>query len=111
LKGKKVEDSPFLNFEYFSNYWNDYLFQTNELNSLKYRYMRQLCEISIKKFDEEKYKKYPNVIQDIIDSIDIYNMERNLSTFVPYYLWATDGKQDEDFIMLIKPSDARVGNA
>jgi hypothetical protein len=68
LKGKKVEDSPFLNFEYFSKYWNDYLFQTNELNSLKYRYMRQLYEISIKKFDEEKYKKYPNVIQDIIDS-------------------------------------------
>ena len=52
-----------------------------------------------------------NDVQDIIDSIDIYNMERNLSTFVPYYLWATDGKQDEDFIMLIKPSDARVSNA
>jgi hypothetical protein len=49
-----------------------------------------------------------NDISDIIDSIDIYNMERNLSTFVPYYLWATDGKMDEDFIMLIKPSDSRV---
>ena len=49
-----------------------------------------------------------NDISDIIDSIDIYNMERNLSTFVPYYLWATDGKMDEDFIMLIKPTDARV---
>lgn len=49
-----------------------------------------------------------NDISDIVDSIDIYNMERNLSTFVPYYLWATDGKMDEDFIMLIKPSDPRV---
>jgi len=51
-----------------------------------------------------------NDIDNIIDSIDIYNMERNLSTFVPYYLWATDGKMDEDFIMLIKPSDSRVDN-
>jgi hypothetical protein len=49
-----------------------------------------------------------NDIDNIIDSIDIYCMERNLSTFVPYYLWATDGKLDEDFIMLIKPSDKRV---
>jgi len=51
-----------------------------------------------------------NDIDNIIDSIDIYNMERNLSTFVPYYLWATDGKINEDFIMLIKPSDSRVDN-
>lgn len=51
-----------------------------------------------------------NDIEDIINSIDIYNMERNLSTFVPYYLWATDGKMDEDFIMLIKPTDARVND-
>lgn len=51
-----------------------------------------------------------NDIDNIIDSIDIYNMERNLSTFVPYYLWATDGKMNEDFIMLIKPSDSRVDN-
>ena len=49
-----------------------------------------------------------NDIEDIINSIDIYNMERNFSTFASYYLWATDGKQDEDFIMLIKPSDPRV---
>jgi hypothetical protein len=51
-----------------------------------------------------------NDVADIVDSIDIYSMERNLSTFVPYYLWATDGKEDQDFIMLIKPADARVGN-
>jgi len=49
-----------------------------------------------------------NGIEDIIDSIDIYNMERNFSTFSSYYLWATDGKQNKDFIMLIKPSDSRV---
>ena len=49
-----------------------------------------------------------NDIEDIINSIDIYNMERDFSTFVSYYLWATDGKQEEDFIMLIKPSDLRV---
>ena len=68
LKEKKVEDSPFLNFEFFSKYWNDYLFQTNESSSLKYRYMRQLCEISIIKFDEDKFKRYPNSIQEIIQS-------------------------------------------
>lgn len=48
-----------------------------------------------------------NDIKDIVDSIDIYNMERNLSTFAPYYLWASDS---EDFIMMIKPADARVEN-
>jgi hypothetical protein len=49
-----------------------------------------------------------NDIEDIINSIDIYNMERNFSTFASYYLWATDGKQGEDFIMLVKPADVRV---
>jgi hypothetical protein len=48
-----------------------------------------------------------NDIDNIIDSIDIYCMERNLSTFAPYYLWASDS---EDFIMMIKPSDSRVNN-
>ncbi len=67
LKVKKVEDSPFLNFEYFSKYWNDYLFQTNDINSLKYRYMRQLCELSIQIYDKDKILPYPKVINDIID--------------------------------------------
>lgn len=46
-------------------------------------------------------------VEDCISSIDIYQSERMLSTFVPYYLWSSDfsSSKDPDFIMLIKPYD------
>ena len=47
-------------------------------------------------------------LNNIIDSIDLYQMERNLSTFIPYYLWATDSMDEKDFIMMLKPADSRT---
>jgi len=47
-------------------------------------------------------------LNNIVNSVDIYQMERNLSTFVPYYLWATDNLAKDDFIMILKPADPRV---
>ena len=47
-------------------------------------------------------------LNNIISSVDIYQMERSLSTFVPYYLWATDSLNKDDFIMMLKPADSRV---
>ncbi len=47
-------------------------------------------------------------LNNIVASIDIYQMERNFSTFVPYYLWATDSLDQDDFIMMVKPQDPRV---
>jgi hypothetical protein len=44
-------------------------------------------------------------VEDIVDSIDIYQNSRDRSNFVPYYLWASDA---EDFIMMIKPSDTKL---
>lgn len=51
-------------------------------------------------------------VKDIISSIDIYQMERNFSTFVSYWIWATDSVDPkvQDFIMMIKASDPRVDN-
>jgi hypothetical protein len=49
-------------------------------------------------------------IQECIDSIDIYQSERMLSTFVPYYLWSSDissPSKDSDFIMMLKPYDVQ----
>lgn len=47
-------------------------------------------------------------LNNIISSIDIFQMERNRSTFVPYYLWATDSLDKDDFIMMLKPADSEV---
>lgn len=47
-------------------------------------------------------------LNNIVDSVDLYQMERSLSTFVAYYLWATDSIDKEDFIMMLKPADSRV---
>ena len=47
-------------------------------------------------------------LNNIVDSLDVYQMERNLSTFIPYYLWATDSMDEKDFIMMLKPADPRT---
>lgn len=47
-----------------------------------------------------------HAIEDCVTSIDIYQSERMLSTFVPYYLWSSDSHYvEKDFIMLLKPYD------
>lgn len=54
------------------------------------------CEISIIPMNYS--------INEIISSIDKYQTNRNLSTFVPYYIWAVD-ETNEDFLMMIKAYD------
>jgi hypothetical protein len=100
LKSKGVKDSPYFEYDYFSNYWNDCLFQTNEINSLKYRYMRQLCELNLQRFDENKFHPYPKVIKDMINS----NYERFEIKYKDNIPFIRIDREDEDMKLFIPSS-------
>jgi hypothetical protein len=47
-------------------------------------------------------------IDDIVNSLDSYQIYRGFSTKIPYYIWAIDVVSDEDIIMMIKPYDTKA---
>jgi hypothetical protein len=60
------------------------------------------CDIAIVPMDSS--------IQEAVASLDIYQTERNASTFIPYYLWILDYKEADLFIRL-KGQDDRVSDS
>lgn len=54
-------------FEEFKKKRNNYLFGTNEEQSLNWRYNRQLSTHFVK-YEPNKYYKYPSIIQNLIDN-------------------------------------------
>lgn len=66
LHSNRITNSPYLDFAYFENYWRLELYETTNTKSLKYRHSRQICELTIKRYDESLHVTYPKVIKDLI---------------------------------------------
>ena len=66
LHSNGITNSPYLDFKYFEKYWRLALYGTTNTKSLKYRHSRQICELTIKRYDESLHLKYPKVIKDLI---------------------------------------------
>ena len=60
------------------------------------------CDIAIVPMDTN--------IQEIVASLDIYQTERNASTFIAYYLWIIDYR-DSDLVIKLKGEDDRFSDS
>lgn len=66
LVSKNITNSPYLDFTYFEKYWRLALYETSDEKSIKYRHSRQICEITIKRYDPLLYVRYPKIINELI---------------------------------------------
>ena len=64
---EKEQDERIKNYEAFKNLRNEYLFQSKDINTIKFRYQKQLFPKFIKLGTQNSYP-YPDVIKEEIDS-------------------------------------------
>ena len=102
---KRIGDlqSPYHSFDFFEEYWRNYLYETTNLNSLKYRIQRQLCELEYMFYDQSLFCQYPQIIQNLLSA----NEERFIVQYENGKPYIRIDKEDEEMKSYIPSDDDR----